>query len=106
MGCGSSKKNNVLEPNILPASGRNFSEKEQKQDEVISEKSSIISRKSSILSIKSQKDVTTVKKIYKLNYFDFGGRGEVLRFIFAAANIDFVDERITLKEWSEKKISK
>nr|AYN44508.1 glutathione S-transferase S14 [Brachionus rotundiformis] len=46
-----------------------------------------------------------VKRNYKLSYFDFNGRGELLRLIFAVSNTDYIDERIKFEDWKEKKIN-
>lgn len=40
---------------------------------------------------------------YKLSYFDLRGRGEFIRFIFAAANQKYQDDRISLSEWNDFK---
>lgn len=40
---------------------------------------------------------------YKLNYFDFRGRGEIARLIFAAAGQKFEDHRIPQDKWPEYK---
>ncbi|KAK6633934.1 hypothetical protein RUM43_001535 [Polyplax serrata] len=40
---------------------------------------------------------------YKLIYFNARGRAEHIRFIFAYAGVDYVDERITQEEWEEYK---
>ena len=42
---------------------------------------------------------------YKLIYFDFRGRGELIRFMFAQAGVSYEDKRIALnsKEWADLK---
>ncbi|XP_076629630.1 glutathione S-transferase [Colletes latitarsis] len=40
---------------------------------------------------------------YKLIYFDARGRAEQIRYIFAYAGIDYVDERISKENWPELK---
>ena len=40
---------------------------------------------------------------YRLNYFNFRGRGETLRLIFAAANHSFEDNRFELTHWHDYK---
>lgn len=40
---------------------------------------------------------------YKLNYFNFRGRGEVIRLIFAAAGQKYEDHRIERAQWPEIK---
>ena len=36
---------------------------------------------------------------YKLNYFEFRGRGELIRLIFNVAGQEFIDNRIKHDEW-------
>lgn len=43
---------------------------------------------------------------YKLTYFAMRGRAEVVRYIFALAGVDYVDERIEEKDWPALKPSK
>ena len=38
---------------------------------------------------------------YKLLYFDAYGRGEVIRMIFALADVEYIDERVNSKQWYE-----
>lgn len=40
---------------------------------------------------------------YKLIYFNFQGRAEIIRWIFAYSGIPFTDERIEWEDWPEKK---
>lgn len=40
---------------------------------------------------------------YKLVYFNFRGRGEVIRLIFAAAGQKYDDHRFEMAQWSEYK---
>lgn len=40
---------------------------------------------------------------YKLFYFNFRGRGEVIRLIFAAAGQKFEDQRFEFEEWPKFK---
>lgn len=40
---------------------------------------------------------------YKLNYFNFRGRGEIVRLIFAAAGQKFEDNRFEREKWPEYK---
>lgn len=46
------------------------------------------------------------KPHYKLIYFNARGRAEHIRYIFAHAGIDYVDERISKERWPELKKSK
>jgi glutathione S-transferase len=39
----------------------------------------------------------------KLYYFGIRGRGEIVRMVFAAGNIDFEDIRLTKEQWAEQK---
>ena len=43
---------------------------------------------------------------YKLSYFDIRGRGEYIRMLFAYADVEFEDERISYVDWPNKKESK
>ena len=40
---------------------------------------------------------------YKLTYFDIRGRGEVVRLIFKAAEVEFEDKRVKFEEWGALK---
>ena len=40
---------------------------------------------------------------YKLIYFNLRGRGELSRFVFAQAGVEYEDERIEFKDWPEMK---
>ncbi|XP_018410004.1 PREDICTED: hematopoietic prostaglandin D synthase-like isoform X2 [Nanorana parkeri] len=42
---------------------------------------------------------------YKLTYFNFKGRGEILRYIFAYTNTPFEDHRIEYSDWAAHKSS-
>ncbi|KAI0988411.1 hypothetical protein GJ496_003259 [Pomphorhynchus laevis] len=43
--------------------------------------------------------------VYRLVYFDVKGRGEAIRLLFSAANVDFEDVRVNPDEWKEIKDS-
>ena len=43
---------------------------------------------------------------YKLVYFEARGRAELLRLIFTESGVDFLDEKVSVEEWPEKKTSK
>eukprot|EP00057_Strongylocentrotus_purpuratus_P032105 XP_786633.3 PREDICTED: S-crystallin SL11 [Strongylocentrotus purpuratus] len=43
---------------------------------------------------------------YKLLYFDFRGRAEPARMMFALAGCEYVDDRFTHEEWLERKTDK
>ena len=43
---------------------------------------------------------------YKLTYFPLRARGEIVRFVFAAAGVEYEDHRIEMSQWSELKPSK
>jgi len=40
---------------------------------------------------------------YKLTYFNFRGRGEIVRYVFAAAGVAYEDNRIEREQWPELK---
>ena len=40
---------------------------------------------------------------YKLIYFNLRGRGELARFVFAQAGVEYHDERVEFKDWPEMK---
>ena len=40
---------------------------------------------------------------YKLFYFNLRGRGELARFVFAQAGVEYEDVRIEFKDWPEMK---
>lgn len=42
---------------------------------------------------------------YKLIYFNAPGRAEHIRYIFAYAGVDYIDERISMERWPELKKS-
>ncbi|KAI0988413.1 hypothetical protein GJ496_003261 [Pomphorhynchus laevis] len=43
--------------------------------------------------------------VYRLLYFDVKGRGEAIKLLFAAANVDFEDVRVKADKWEEIKDS-
>jgi len=43
---------------------------------------------------------------YKLTYFNLRARGEIARLIFAAAGVQFEDNRVEFSQWPELKPSK
>ena len=44
---------------------------------------------------------------YRLTYFNFRGRAELARLIFAVADVEYEDERITeIEKWMKLKPSK
>lgn len=43
---------------------------------------------------------------YKLYYFNVRAKGEICRFAFAAANIEFEDIRLQGEEWTKEKACK
>lgn len=47
--------------------------------------------------------MTERQPLYKLIYFNARGRAEHIRYIFAYAGIDYVDERILKECWPELK---
>ena len=42
---------------------------------------------------------------YRLTYFPVQGRGELIRLVFHAARVPFVDRRITVDQWKDLKPS-
>ena len=40
---------------------------------------------------------------YMLTYFDAKGRAEISRLIFAAANVEYIDDRVAVTDWPEGK---
>ena len=43
---------------------------------------------------------------YKLTYFNFRGRAEIIRYILAQAEVEYEDLRISFEEWPALKPSK
>jgi len=43
---------------------------------------------------------------YKLTYFPMRARGEIIRFVFAAAGVEYEDHRLQMGQWPELKPSK
>jgi len=38
---------------------------------------------------------------YKLSYFGFRGRGEIVRLVFAAADVKYEDHLVEKEEWAK-----
>lgn len=47
-----------------------------------------------------------MKPKYKLIYFNWRGRAEVIRWLFAVANVPYEDVRVSEDEWNKLKPSK
>lgn len=43
---------------------------------------------------------------YKLTYFTFRGKAELIRYLFAYMNTEYEDCKIDMKDWSEHKSCK
>ena len=43
---------------------------------------------------------------YKFTYFDGTGRGEVCRYLFAFAGVDYDEVRITIPDWFAQNFAK
>ncbi|RNA39301.1 glutathione S-transferase sigma 2 [Brachionus plicatilis] len=109
MGCGSSKTQ-VIEPGKDNTSERGTSEKHTSDNSSENESNDQADQKSESVFSNSRKNSTlassktSVKpRSYKLNYFDFSGRGELIRLIFAVSNTDYNDERTGFKDWQTKR---
>ena len=40
---------------------------------------------------------------YKLTYYQLRGRGELVRFIFAQADVKYEDNRLSFEQWAQLK---
>jgi len=49
--------------------------------------------------------MTVIMVHYKLTYFNGRGRGEIIRLVFAAANVPFEDVRLENEEFAKIKSS-
>ena len=47
-----------------------------------------------------------IKMPYKLTYFDIRGRAETSRMLFALADVEYEDVRVTREQWQGLKPSK
>lgn len=61
-----------------------------------------------VWSNSGSKEANCSKKMsgYKLYYFNVRAKGEICRFAFAAANIEFEDIRLQGEEWTKEKACK
>nr|UOU03303.1 glutathione S-transferase sigma 14 [Brachionus rubens] len=89
MGCGSSNPQNVVEPGSKP--GENTQRPQSARP-----KSGAQNRVKSASQSQHSNN-------YVLNYFDLSGRGELIRLVFAAGNIDYEDNRVKFEEWPQIK---
>ena len=94
MGCGSSKPENVIEPSAQPS--------ENSENRVQSSRN-LKSSTSVRTNSKSANNVREESNSYKLTYFDLSGRGELIRLVFAAGNINYEDNRVKFEEWPQIK---
>ena len=64
------------------------------------------SRCAVLIKEEEEKREKTKMSGYKLYYFPIRGRGEIARWAFAVAKIDFEDVRLSGEEWDKEKACK
>jgi hypothetical protein len=101
MGCNSSSSAEVIDTKVnSPRPNPNVPTlKKQEPNVAASTSNKPTNRPASSKALTSQ----TPRHEYKLSYFDFYGRAEITRLLFAAGNIEYEDHRVAFDQWSQVK---
>ncbi|CAF0719011.1 unnamed protein product [Brachionus calyciflorus] len=113
MGCGSSNPQNVVEPSKQPVPTENTenlpkaistrSVRSTKSQNAAASRTSLKQSVENVNPTSSSNLRQSSPNNFKLNYFDLTGRGELIRLVFAAGNINYEDNRVKFEQWPELK---